>query len=69
MNCRVSASEAIKFRSELAFKQHDIVLSKEQSVLSKILELFSNGKMQLQHSSLDQRTDLYFFETQISSRN
>ena len=62
MSCRVSTSEAIKFRSELAFKQHDIVLSKEQSVLSKILELFSNGKMQLQHSCLDQRTDLYFLK-------
>ena len=69
MSCRVSTSEAIKFRSELAFKQHDIVLSKEQPVLSKILELFSNGKMQLQHSSLDYRINLYFFETQISSRN
>ena len=39
MNCRVS--KAIEFRSELGFKQHDIVLSKKQSVISKI-KLFSN---------------------------
>lgn len=28
-NCRVSAPKEIKFRSELGFKQHDIVLSKK----------------------------------------
>ena len=39
MNCRVS--KAIEFRSELGFKQYDIVLSKKQSVISKI-KLFSN---------------------------
>ena len=36
MNWRVSTPKAIEFRSELGFKQHDIILTKEQSVISKI---------------------------------
>ena len=35
-NCRVSAPKEIKFRSELGFKQHDIVLSK------KIIDIKNN---------------------------
>ena len=38
MNCRVSTPKAIEFRSELGFRQHDIVLSKEQSVITKIMK-------------------------------
>ena len=33
MNCWVSTPNVIEFRSELGFKQYDIVLSKEQSVI------------------------------------
>ena len=36
MSCLVSTPEAIEFRSKLRFKQHDIALSKKQSVISKI---------------------------------
>ena len=32
MSFRVSTLEAIEFRSKLEFKQHDIMLCKEQSV-------------------------------------
>ena len=60
MNCRVSTPKAIEFRSELGFKQHDIVQSFiHQSVISKI-KLFSNEKILLQHSVLDYKIDLYF---------
>ena len=45
--CRVSTLEAIKFRSKLGFKQHDIILTKEQSVISKLTKLFSNEKILL----------------------
>ena len=30
------ATTAYKFRARLGFKQHDVILSKEQSVLAKI---------------------------------
>ena len=65
MSCGVSTPDAIKFRFELGFKQHDITLSKEQSVLSKILKLFLNEKIQLQHSAFGYRADLYFFEHKL----
>ena len=44
MSCRVSTPEAIEFRSKLGFKQHDIILRKEQSVISKVTKLLSNEK-------------------------
>ena len=30
MHCKISTLKVIEFRSKLGFKQHDIVLSKEQ---------------------------------------
>ena len=45
--CRVSTLEAIKFRSKLGFKHHDIILTREQSVISKLTKLFSNEKILL----------------------
>ena len=59
MSCRVSTPEAIEFRSKLGFTQHDIILTKEQSMMLKITKLFSNQKILLQHSVLDYRIDLY----------
>ena len=60
MSCRVSAPEAVEFRSKLGFKKHDIILTKEQSVISKVTKSFSNEKILLQYSVLDYRIDLYF---------
>ena len=60
MICRVSTPKAIEFRSKLGFKQHDIILSKEQLVISKRTKLFSNEKMLQQHSVLSSRIDFIF---------
>ena len=40
-------SKAIEFKSKLGFKQHYITLTKEQSVTTKIMKLFSNEKILL----------------------
>ena len=61
-----STSEAIKFRSKLGYKQHDITLSKEQSVESKIKKLFSNESILLQHSVLGYKIHLYFPEQKLA---
>ena len=42
MSSRVSTPEAIEFRSKLGFTQHDIILTKEQSMTLKITKLFAN---------------------------
>ena len=65
MCCRVSTPEAIEFRFKLGFRQHDIILSKEQSMISKVTKLFSNEKILLQHSVLDYKIDLYFPEHKL----
>ena len=45
MHFRVSTTKAIEFRSKLGFKQHDIMLIKEQSVISKLMKTFLNEKI------------------------
>ena len=50
MSWRVSAPEEIEFRSKSLFKLHDTIMSKEQSVTTKITKIFSNEKILLQHS-------------------
>ena len=57
MTYRVSTPETIQFRSKLGCKQHDLILSKEQSVTSKIAKLFLNEKILLQNSILGYKTD------------
>ena len=66
MCCRVSTPEVIEFESKLGFNQLDKILSKEQSVISKITELFSNEKVLLQHSVLGYKIDLYFSEYKLA---
>ena len=58
MDCRTPT--ATEFKSELGFKQHDIITRKEQSVLIRIMEIFGSEKISLQHSVLDYKIDLYF---------
>ena len=41
------------------FKQKDVILTKEQSVLTKIKSSFQGENMQTQYSVLRYRTDLY----------
>ena len=60
MNCRVSTSRAIEFRSKFGLDQLDMVLNAEQSMVLKTTKLFSEEKIVLQHSVLDYKIDLYF---------
>ena len=66
MHCRVSTPKAIEFENRLGFRQHDRVLTKEQSVITKILKLFIGEKMFLQHSVLKHNLDLYFPEHKLA---
>ena len=62
MHCRVSTPKSIEFRSKLGFNQYDITLTKEQSVLKSIMDVFEGENMQYQYSVLDYRTDLHFHD-------
>ena len=58
MDCRISIAH--KPRARLDIKLHDVILTKEQSVLAKIKCLFKEENMKPQHRTLGWKTDLYF---------
>ena len=58
MVCRTVATH--KFTTRSGFKQYDVTLTKEQSVLTKILTSFEWENIQTQYSIVGYRTDLYF---------
>ena len=41
-------------------KEHDIIITKEDSVILKIMKVFAKEKMKLQHSVLNYYIDVYF---------
>ena len=43
MDCRTTTS--VEFRTRIGFNQHDPIMTKEQSVLTKIMRVFSNEKI------------------------
>ena len=43
MDCR--APTAIEFRTKLGFNQHDLIMTKEQSVLTKIIKVFASKEI------------------------
>ena len=58
MDCRTTA--AYKFRRRLGFKQYDVILTIEQSVLTEITSLFEGENMQTQYRLLVYRIDFNF---------
>ena len=60
MDCRTTAAH--KFRARSGFKQYHVILTKEQSVLTKIMSSFKEGNMQTQYKVLSYRIDLYFHD-------
>ena len=46
MDCKFTVSLAHKFRTRLGFKQFDVILTKEQSVLTKMISSFGGENMQ-----------------------
>ena len=58
MDCRTTL--ILKFRTRLCFKQSDVILTKEQSVLTKIMSLFEGKSKQTQYNVLGYKIDLPF---------
>ena len=59
MDCRTALAH--KFRTRLGFKQYDAILTKEQSLLPKI--------MKTKYNVLSYRIDLYFHDYKAGNRN
>ena len=57
MNCRTTAAH--RFRTRLGFKQYHVILTKEQSALTKVKRSFDTGNIQTEYNVLGYRIELY----------
>ena len=64
MDCRTD--ESCKFKNKLGFKIHDVINTKEQTVISTIKDAFEGENMQTQYTVLCCRIDLYFHEYKLA---
>ena len=60
MSCETTSGDIC--RARLGFKQYDVILTKEQSVLTKIVRSFEGENMQTEYNVLSYRMDFYFHE-------
>ena len=67
MDCRVIAAH--KFRTRLGFKQYDVILTKEQPLLTKRKSSFREENMQMQYCCLGYKIDLYFHHYKVVIEN
>ena len=53
-------TKAVEFRAKFKINQHDPVLTKEQSIGSKIVKAFPKEKIKEQFFVLNEKIDFYF---------
>ena len=63
MDCRKTSGR--KFGTRLGFKQY-VILTKEQLMLTKIINSFEGQNMQTQYNVLSYRIDLYFHDCKLA---
>ena len=64
MNCRTD--ESCSFKINLGFRLHDVINTKEQTVINSIKDAFEGEDMQTQYSVLSYRIDLYFHKYKLA---
>ena len=64
MNSRTD--ESCKFKRNLGFTLHDVINTKEQTVISAIKDAFEGENMQTQYTILNYRIDFYFHEYKLA---
>ena len=63
MDCRTD--ESCKFKRNLGFTLHDVINTKEQTVINSIKDAFEGENMQTQYTVLNCRIYLYFHEYKL----
>ena len=58
--------ESYKFKKKLGFTLHNVINTKEQTVISAIKDAFEGENMQTQYSVLSYRIDLYFHKYKLA---
>ena len=66
MDCRIDKSSSLK--KNLGFQLHDIINTKEQTIINSIKAAFEGENIQTQYSALvlDNKIDLYFHEYKLA---
>ena len=64
MDCRTDKSCSLK--KNLVFKLHDVINTKEQTIINSIKAEFEGENIQIQNSILGYRIDLYFHEYKLA---
>ena len=64
MDCRTD--ESCNLKRNLGFRLHDVINTKEQTVLKSIKDAFEGEDMQTQYSVLGYRIDLYFHKHKLA---
>ena len=64
MDCRTTLSH--RFRTRLGFKQYYVILTKEQSMLTRIMNSFEEENMQTQSNVLANKIDSYFHDYKLA---
>ena len=64
MNSRTD--ESCKFKRNLGFTLHDVINTKEQTVINSIKDAFEGENMQTQYTVLGYRIDLYFHKYKLA---
>ena len=57
MYCK--STTVVNFRTKLGFRQHDPIMTQEQSILTKIMTVFAAEEIMLQYNVLGYRVDGY----------
>ena len=57
---------SIEFKNRLGFKNQELIMTQEQSVLTKIKETFSTEEISFQHFVLEYRIDAYFLKYKLA---
>ena len=64
MDCRTEKSCNLK--RNLGFTLHDVINTKEQTVINSIKDAFEGGDMQTQYTVIGYRSDFYFHEYNLA---
>ena len=64
MDCRTD--ESCNLKRNLGFRLHDVINTKEQTVINSIKDAFEGENMQTQYSVLSYRIDLYFHKYKLA---
>ena len=65
MDCRIDESWSLKIN--LGFNLHDVINTKEQTVLRSIKDEFEREDMQTQYTVIGHRIDLYFHKHKLAT--